>query len=379
MRKCISFVITGVVAAIVISSSATAYGMSEDIKNLDNISNDILPDTEKKEIAKGEVFLDKTVELTEVLIDSDSSNEPVDVSNVKKLVDFDGNGYTLLECNPTGYYIMHDETGQFIEYTPESKSPYLDANEELYYAGPMEYYVKSGSTFINTIDKSIINDTDDLIEIKKVSAEINDELLNYKNDDAIDYLYSENTTKKQSFNLKKNAVQATAKAVGHTYYWANKKSFFENRKRGFGYVGGGYCGYIASSLMLQYWNSCGKIKLNTFYTENNAARERLTRALIARGRYLGYGNATWGGTQANVINSFAKLNKIKANAGSAIGSHLAVKEVKSNKRPCILFGNLNNPQNGKKVKHAVVAYGVGIPKDSFNGFNVFVCHYGWEN
>lgn len=99
---------------------------------------------------------------------------------------------------------------------------------------------------------------------------------------------------------------------------------------------------------------------------------------MKEGKKFGYGYSSWGGSIANVINSFAKTKKFKAVAGSGVGANLAYREIKNNKRPSILFGSLNKPNGSGKVKHAVVAYGLKVPKDTFNEFNTYVCHYGWN-
>ena len=99
---------------------------------------------------------------------------------------------------------------------------------------------------------------------------------------------------------------------------------------------------------------------------------------MKEGKKFGYGYSSWGGSIANVINSFAKTKKFKAVAGSGVGANLAYREIKNNKRPSILFGSLKKPNGSGKVKHAVVAYGLKVPKDTFNEFNTYVCHYGWN-
>ena len=45
------------------------------------------------------------------------------ISVIKKVKDFSGNKYTVIECEPNGYFIYHNESGKFIEYAIDSISP----------------------------------------------------------------------------------------------------------------------------------------------------------------------------------------------------------------------------------------------------------------
>ena len=358
------------IAAMSIStpSFAADTATSKNVSSLTLINkNDIAS------ISKSNSYIKKATTLTNEMIKNEKLN--ISANKVKKAQDFSGNSYTVIECEPSGYYILHDKSGQYVEYSEESISPYSGYDGDLYYGGPMEYYTKSKGKYTNTLDKTTISSKADLNEFKELTKEIDSRLSKKTNTSVTEYLLG-NVSSTSKFLNKKNqsSIQTTAaksSAIAATY-WASNSSIISRQNNNFGYINGGYCGYIASNILLRYWKSRGKIK----FTYKNVTQ--LTKDLIAEGKKFGYGNATWGGSIANVINSYAKTKKFKAAAGSGVGANLAYREIKNNKRPSILFGNLKSPINNAKVKHAVVAYAVKVPKDTFNNFNTYVCHFGWN-
>ena len=56
-----------------------------------------------------------------------------------------------VECEPSGYYIYSVLLDRFMEYAPESPSPYLEADGPLFYCGMMEYYAKTDTGYINLL------------------------------------------------------------------------------------------------------------------------------------------------------------------------------------------------------------------------------------
>ena len=67
---------------------------------------------------------EKIALLTESLIRSEDAK--IRISAIRRLQDFAGNEYTLIECEPTGYYILHNASGRYVEYAAESVSPYRE-------------------------------------------------------------------------------------------------------------------------------------------------------------------------------------------------------------------------------------------------------------
>ncbi|QNK39329.1 cysteine peptidase family C39 domain-containing protein [Caproicibacter fermentans] len=280
----------------------------------------------------------------------------ITVSNTKILHDFAGNEYELVECTPTGYYIIHPQSGIIIESSPNSKSPYKGLNANLYYGGPTYYYIKSGASYKHTILGTTISDAD---AAAQDCQKIHDALLSQTNEAVSNYLTD------KSSSLPSNQLQSTG-----TDHWVNSYSWFRNLKSGFGYVSGGYCGYIAANLILKYWDNCrGKIKLSSWDSPVNSIR--LTNDLIDVGKDDGYGASTYAVDIAKVINDFCSYYSLPQCASWHVGTSGMINEMDSYKRPVILFGNLEGAGN-----HAVVAYGYNEYENP--GDYTFICHFGWN-
>ncbi|MDR0220572.1 MAG: hypothetical protein LBI54_04095 [Lachnospiraceae bacterium] len=101
------------------------------------------------------------------------------ISKIKRITDFAGNQYTLVECSPTGYMIFHIESGIFTEYSATAPSPYLGEEGNFYYLGLKGYYVenKKDNAFVHTkLDEVLLES--DIQELKTISNSINDKLCN---------------------------------------------------------------------------------------------------------------------------------------------------------------------------------------------------------
>ena len=57
------------------------------------------------------------------------------LSKMRTVHDFAGNAYTVAEFVPTGYAILNEDTGIFVEYSTTCDSPFLGYEGNLYYAG----------------------------------------------------------------------------------------------------------------------------------------------------------------------------------------------------------------------------------------------------
>lgn len=53
--------------------------------------------------------------------------------NVKLAHDLDGNVFQVVETGDKGYYIFDEMSGRYLEQAPESPSPYLGCDDNLYY------------------------------------------------------------------------------------------------------------------------------------------------------------------------------------------------------------------------------------------------------
>lgn len=90
-------------------------------------------------------FLDRNVNGMNSEYDTEAS-----INSTKTLYDFAGNTYTLVECAPTGYMIMCDDSATMVEYSGTSPSPYLGLTNNLYYGGP-SYFMSFKTVHIDTL------------------------------------------------------------------------------------------------------------------------------------------------------------------------------------------------------------------------------------
>ncbi len=140
------------------------------------------------------------------------------ISSIKKITDFSGNPYLVIECSPTGYLIYNEDAGVIMEESESSPSPYLDISHGLY-GGP------------------------------------NNEVLNYINK-----------------GIQNKEVSIIPAAVTNSYI-SYGKTFFGNlntsTKMGYYSVSDGLCGYVAAAMVLLYYD-IGKQTLGYSTTLNGS-------------------------------------------------------------------------------------------------------------
>lgn len=276
------------------------------------------------------------------------------VDKVKIVNDFNGNEYALVECIPKGYFIYHIDSGICVEYNLNAQSPFINVTGEALYGGPTYYYEKNGGIYTHTVLDSIL-ETASVADITKQCRDWNAELLACKDVATANYIQG-----------KDNCIPALASS-DNTDYWVSYRTFFTSATSNFGYKSGGYCGYIAANLILKYWDYRGTIDLPTYSSYTG-----LTEALIAIGED-DYGSSTWAANISSIINTYCANNSLPEKANWAVGVFNVTSEIE-NKRPVILFGNLDNYNAGN---HAVVVYGYNEYENS--GYYTYVCHYGWNS
>lgn len=318
-----------------------------------------------------------------------NENEKKEINDVKELKDFTGTTYTLFELNPIGYIIYHNDSGIIFEYATNSKSPYLNYQENLYYGGMMNYYCKKNNIYYNTlIENEIIfeKDSDYLKDNSKIIYQRNVNMPNQNNLDYVDGKIKFN-------NLVLSLENEKTSTYSNDQPLISMESFFQPLSSRFhmGYidVGNGVCGYIAASLVLAY-NSFAYDDLlvsDTYVNKTNRTLNGgiLTRELIRQdGKDPTADNIS--GTTADSMGDCVRnyLKNVSSGTKSwkvttwwgTINSKGAINK----NQPPILFGNLKEPSTTNvddisnatakgSVNHAVVAYGtVG---------SSYRVHYGW--
>lgn len=278
---------------------------------------------------------------------------------VKTVKDFAGNEYVVVECEPVGYYIVHPESGIIVEYAETSVSPYIGVEENLYYAGPTYYYVLEEGKYVHTLLDNNALDAGQVKTAVEMCATVNEELLSQENTSVAEFIQG---------NAEMPEMIEVASS-GQTDYWVTDYTWFQNTKKDFGYKSGGYCGYIAANLILKYYNYRGKISLSSTYATTNSTT--LTDKLIAIGDAAGYGSGTWAYEISQVLDSFCEGENITQAASWAVGVTGITTEIKTNKRPCILFGDISGAGN-----HAIIVYGYNSYENPT--YYTFICHFGWN-
>lgn len=305
----------------------------------------------------------KNVRISELIKNKiESLGTDISVQNIRYISDFDDNEYAVIECVPTGYFVLHPETGVITEYSISAISPYANcsvSDGDLYYAGPTYYYKYDTGEYEHTVLAEKMSATE-IDFAKKVCTEFVTELQNEEGNVVVAYLNGE---------VDAVARNIASPVVAKVDFWVTNYSWIKNRTSGFGYKDGGYCGYIAANLLLKYHNYCGNLSLPSMYATTNSTA--LTNELINYGSSA----STTGVSIESVINRFCAANGLKQLAVWAAGVYGVDTEIYSHKRPSILFGNLPNG-NGGKTNHAVLVYGCNTYENT--NLTTYVVHYGWN-
>lgn len=315
---------------------------------------------------------DKIVYYINAYIDIYGDNN-VRVSDIKTAYDFCGNEYKVIECEPTGYFIMVPESGMLTEFSCTSDSPYSAyTNEKMFYAGPTYYYVltseQNEDVFMHTIETDSYLTRSTVDSFRKKCEEIYTEYRSMVVPLARKYFLGDINEENLLMGLEDNHS-----ANPSPLYMPNA-SWFTSHSSGFGYVSGGCCGYIAANLLLKYWHhSVGAISLPSNHATINSTV--LTNNLLSIGSSLGYGYSLYASNLKNIMNQYLSTNNVAGSATYALFAYNVYNELNNN-RPVVLFGSLYDPQNpSSNTNHAVVAYSYYYASD---GYLTFRCHYGWN-
>ena len=303
----------------------------------------------------------------------------------KTLQDFAGNTYTLIECSPTGYMIMCDDSATMVEYSSVSPSPYAGLTNELFYAGPSYFYVYQNGVYVHTITGEILDigtSTARNTALSSVCAEMHQSLVNNANQAALNYINSGTQMRTEVVTL-----------YGTNWTCVNNSAFFRNKTSTtqIGYMNGGYCGYIAAGLLIGYYDTFVRECMPDSYMTGSGVNRHFTGSGLTNELYGCRPSGSSNSTTSTVIRK--TLNKYYKNHGYNMGSYdmitpffsgTTLKNLVEDNTPSILFGDLgpatspSGSTSGDGGNHAVVIYGY---KDGGTGGALysFLVHYGWSN
>lgn len=325
----------------------------------------------------------------EVASMSSAFNTDIEASVTKELRDFAGNLYTLIECVPTGYAIYHNDSGNFVELSATSPSPYATENENLYYAGPTQYYTLKDDIYTNTVNgeqysKAVISeyssDCDELAQSHMTEADT--AVLSYIEEGSF-----------SNAQVPMLAAETAPTYITNAYCISNCETASE-----MSYFPKSACGYIAAALLMLWYRST----INTTYlTSNNSSGVSYltlknnyyvfcgSPSNFTNGQTFSYNLWRWhspygqadytngeystgAGDIAVTLESYVKGKGLNYGYDTDVlpTTSSIIKKLDSRDRPYLLWGKLGTADGATgKINHAVIVYG------HFNG--LLLCNFGW--
>lgn len=324
-------------------------------------------------------------------INAIQENSYLKVSSIKQLIDFHNNQYTLAEYSPTGYAIMNEESGQFLEYSAESLSPFLGYDKNLYYGDPTQYYIKTNQGFYLNLFTNQVADLEKQAALTEYCDIQYQSLCKNSDQNVSTYL----TKQVVNQEIEKAATLQNAGYTEDTKYVSYSTRLSNLANPGYIERGNGVCGYIAAAMLLYYYTSSGRRYITSkddYYTQNGKyyINKKLTVYLVDNFRKtlnLDYSTTAQAIYKlvSNYITVFCRNRGLDA-SGISHSKIFAPFIIKSNiaghiyeNRPVILFGSLYSPTSSKYINHAVLAYGYYMYMSGSTIMYQFIVHFGYPN
>lgn len=276
------------------------------------------------------------------------AEETKTIDEIKHIKGFNGGTLIVLECKPEGYFIVDQDSKVILEYNLYAQSPYENIDENnAYYGGVTCYYEKKETSYTHTI--------------------LDETLTNFEQKQA-----EENCNMIQE-SIEKNEL--VGKNTSKNDYWVRDYTWFAKRAGNFGYYcpenSEGICGYVAANMILKYWRHLGAMQLPNPYANMGSTD------LVKKLRSYGKSDDSYGWSIADVMNSFCRDYRLPEKASWSLGIIGVNEEIKTYKRPCILFGLFHDTSGAKTGGHAIVVYGYNDYENPM--FYTYICHLGWES
>lgn len=327
------------------------------------------------------------INLSASLIDSKMAEllkvDAISSTATKTIHDFAGNDYVVATYGDLGYGILNVANDDVVEIAPFSPLPFDWDNEDVRYVPWVGFYEKRGSTFFDTKTGEEVS-VDTLNYLGTESQRFVEQSIDDKNEVAVSQTRS--IKKSKSINMASDITNYPLNSrliyadVEVPYSWYFKRNINQYPKND-----GGYCGYVAASLLLAY----NEIFNSTGYFSKEQSAKYITP-------YTGIKlESGWDGVPT-LANSFPK-DVWGENIGKSVPSTIndAIHQFMSGKGkeyeiynyvwqfatvtdpikqgvPAAYFGNIPNVETGSGTEpHVVTAYGY------FNDGKLLV-NYGWE-
>ena len=96
------------------------------------------------------------------------------IKNCENMYNLDGSAdYIFVQFDPIGYVVFSAETMEMMEYNLCSNGPYEVEEAAKYYAGPTNYFYKSGNSFLNAVSGEVFALTDEEIISRSEQIRLN--------------------------------------------------------------------------------------------------------------------------------------------------------------------------------------------------------------
>lgn len=322
--------------------------------------------------------LDEMVSNSNYLRGGDTTLE---IAQISKISDFDGNTYTLVECSPQGYMIYNDASGVFVESSPAVNSPFYGKSGTYKYVGPNEYYIVDDTDECRNVLSDEIVDSVALANLSEKSIIVNQTLVENKNEYVLNYISGKSDVSLAQLYALEDEMATTRSVDVGDWTCVKNYSFFMNLDD-CGYISGGKCGYIAAGILLTYdkiYNGKNTVTYGTHYTYSNgkySIKTALPTALYNKGVSLGYGASTTSVAIHYTVEAWLSDRGLTVDHTSLyvpFGNNVTIQNRIDDDRPTIWFGNVSDQSyNDTTGNHAVVVYGY-----STGLFYSFVAHFGW--
>jgi hypothetical protein len=175
------------------------------------------------------------------LIDEEQMGDIVDTHNL-----LDSDDEVIAYClDFENAYLIYDTNGDVVEYSEDSPSPLTAIADDVYFTGPFSYYTETDDVYTNVVSGEKI-DYDLLSEESSIMAEI----LETDENSEMDFNTTEETDDFDTSYSVSN-VKVTTTTEGE---YTKVKEALTDKPRCFDYYQNGYCGAVAVTTLLFYYN-----------------------------------------------------------------------------------------------------------------------------
>ena len=281
----------------------------------------------------------------------------------RNLADFSGNSYTLVECEPSGYLIYHNDSGVFAESSLHSPSPYKAFSGPIFYNGPTNYYSLVSDELVHTISGEKLTLNSKLIQS---SDNINNALLVQKDTSIVSF-------------IEEGTSYTASTRASNTYVEEPYVIRALDKDPEMGYLPGNYCGYIAGGMATLYLQLRSGLLLVPSQYLSSSGISFNGNSFTSHLSTYGISNLTTASSLASALNAYFDANDHFVTANwSLFGSGNTIKNLIDSDKPVMVGGQYAsdpNDSSSSRFLHFILAYGYGTDTSS----SYFIVHYGWED